>query len=428
MKIDTRLLAAALATVVCGCVNDSTLPLAPITRPSSVAAGSVGRHTVVVNPDASGAGVAATIQEGLDMVADGGTVRVMPGTYDEKILIDRGLTLTSIAGGKGPVIIRHSQTTAALATDAVIIIRTASPVTLRDISLVHDNLRGVNILRDADVVVERVAFSGVSTTTPAVGNGVTAHYNAGTSGRRARVTVRDSRFSVGGIAVSFGGDVDGVIERNEVRHGASRQICVNVNPVGQGGTTLATPGTATNVDIIDNLFESCGTNVVGRFGSVNVLGSPGATTGGTVNVVGNIVRDAAPAGCIGTGIQYEHYTGVIEHNTIVGVMQGCAPAVTTRGFRSAVFVGTRIAGIRAANVAVRFNDIADNEHAGLRLGPNQPVPIDATCNWWGSAGGPSSVGPTEQRDAIVVQAGGAVPSFAPFATAPVARAEGGACR
>src|SRR5688500_9473088 len=69
------------------------------------------RQPVVVNPTARGNGVAASIQEGIDMVADGGRVLVTPGTYDERITIDKGLTLESIGGGEGAVIIEQVQAT-----------------------------------------------------------------------------------------------------------------------------------------------------------------------------------------------------------------------------------------------------------------------------------------------------------------------------
>jgi hypothetical protein len=418
MKRGISSLVIVLAMTSYGCANDTSSPFRSMTEPARLEE-DAGRHTVVVNPDAKGNGTARTVQEGLDRVAEGGTVLVKPGVYEERIVIEKGVTLTSI-GGPGEVILRQSEAKAAPATVAVIKINTAAPVILRDIALVHDNIRGINILRDADVLVERISFTGVSTEAPVVGNGVTAHYYAAATGKRAHVVVRDSRFSTGGIPVSFGGDVDGLIQRNEMRQGVGRLVCINVNTIGQGGTTLTTPGTETNVDIVDNLFEDCGTNIAGRFNSVNILGSPGATTGGTVNVVRNTIRNTSPTGCIASAIQYEHYTGVIEHNTIVDVIQDCSPVTSTRGARGAIYVGSSMMGIRAANVAVRFNDIGGNKYAGLRIGPNQTLPIDASCNWWGSPTGPSKVGTTEGPDAIVVQPGGATPAFTPFATAPIA--------
>ena len=47
----------------------------------SFSAGGVGRPAVLVNPNAGGNGTATTIQEGIDTVAQGGKVMVLPGTY-----------------------------------------------------------------------------------------------------------------------------------------------------------------------------------------------------------------------------------------------------------------------------------------------------------------------------------------------------------
>ena len=57
----------ALALAGCGEAADS----APIAAPS-FAAGGVGRPSVLVNPNADDNGTAKTIQEGIDMVAEGG--------------------------------------------------------------------------------------------------------------------------------------------------------------------------------------------------------------------------------------------------------------------------------------------------------------------------------------------------------------------
>lgn len=417
IPLNSRLVLSCAVLVVAAC--DGALDRAQVAAPHFAIADD-SRRTVVVNPDAPGSGVARTIQEGIDMVAEGGTVLVKPATYRERIVIDKGVTLTPIAFEDGPVIITHSQATSAAAAQAVILINTPNPVVLRDFTVHHDNIRGVNVLRDANVLIERMAFEGIATGSPIVGNGVSAHYGAGSSGLRAKVVVRNSRFAVGGLGVSFGGDVDALVEGNEFRHAVGRLPCVVVSPVGQGGTMLTTPGTRTDVDIIGNLFEDCGSNSMGRFNMVVINGTVGATTTGTVNIVGNTFRHTTPTGCAANGILYTFYTGVIEHNTLNGVVQECAPAMTTNSERAAIYLGSRTPGMRAATVIVRFNDLVDNEYAALRIGQNQTTPIDATCNWWGSAIGPSSVGTTEGTNAIVVQPGGATPLFEPFATAPIA--------
>ena len=379
------------------------------------------RHTVVVNPGASGNGVAATIQEGIDMVAEGGRVLVMPGTYDEQLTIDKGLTIDAIGGGD--VIIEPVRPRALSGLEAAISVTTDAPVVIRNITLKHEHVRGLNaVFVPADLTLQRVAFVGRwPSPAPIFNNGVSMVNNAAQSGGRARLVIRDSRFSVDGNAVSLGGDVDALIERTEFLHQASNAGCVFVSPTGQGVTVPA--GAQTNVDILDNLFDDCGANVPdGSKGvaPVVVLGTLGAATTGTVNVVGNTFRTSArtAASCNTTGITYEFFSGRIERNSLVGVVQQCATP-SGRSLPGAIFVGSRVAGMRAASVSVRFNDIADNAYAGLRIGSNQTTAIDATCNWWGDASGPSGAGPGV-GDGVVVEAGAAVPIFTPFATAPIA--------
>jgi hypothetical protein len=244
---------------------------------------------------------------------------------------------------------------------------------------------------------------------------------------RARVVVRDSDISVGGLGVSLGGDVDAVVEGNRFNQAPNRLPCVVISPVGQGGTMLTMPGTQTNALIVDNLFEDCGSQVAGRFNMMVINGTVGAATTGTINIIGNTFRHTTSTGCAVNGIWFAFYSGVIEHNSLSGVTQSCAPPNGTGSQRGAIYVGHTAPGMRPANVAVRFNDLGENEYASLRIGPNQTTPIDATCNWWGTSSGPPSVGPQESTNAIVVQPGGAFPLFEPYATAPIAASNQSSC-
>ena len=383
------------------------------------------RHTVIVNPNAQGDGIAETIQEGIDRVASGGRVLVKPGTYNERITIDKGLTLEPIAEGDGFVTVRPIMTAPAPnGLQAAISVATDEPVVLRNLQLRHENIRGLNVLfTAADLTLERVSIEGRwSSAPPILNNGVSVVNNASQSGGRARLIIRDSRISVDGNAVSLGGDIDAVIERNAFLHQASNAGCVFVSPVGQGVTVPA--GAQTNVDILDNLFDDCGANLPDGskgVGPVIVLGTLGATTTGTVNIIGNTFRSNArtPASCNTSGITYEFFTGRIERNSLIHVVQDCATP-SGRSLPAAIFIGSRVLGMRPAIVSVRFNDIAGNAHAGLRLGSNQATAIDATCNWWGDVTGPSGLG-SGGGDRIVREAGGADPVFTPFATEPIAR-------
>jgi len=60
------------------------------------------------------------------------------------------------------------------------------------------------------------------------------------------------------------------------------------------------------------------------------------------------------------------------------------------------------------------------------VGSNMTTPVDASCNWWGAASGPSGAG-TGTGDAIVVELGAATPRFVPFATAPIAASPATGC-
>ena len=420
MTSQSTTLALVLALLTVTACEDAVGP-SPAGIPRLTTAES--RHTVIVNPNAQGDGIARTIQEGIDRVASGGRVLVKPGTYDERIMIDKGLTLEPIGEGDGFVIIRPLLAAPAPnGLQAAISVATREPVVLRNLQLRHENIRGLNVLfTAADLTLERMSIEGRwSSAPPILNNGVSVVNNAAQSGGRARLVVRDSRISVDGNAVSLGGDIDAVIERNAFLHEASNAGCVFVSPVGQGVTVPA--GAQTNVEILDNLFDDCGANLPdGSKGvaPVVVLGTLGATTTGTVNIVGNTFRTRArtAASCNTTGITYEFFTGRIEGNSLIGVVHDCATPAG-RSLPAAIFVGSRVAGMRGALVSVRFNDITGNSHAGLRLGSNQATTIDATCNWWGDVTGPSGLG-SGSGDRIVREAGGADPIFTPFATAPM---------
>src|SRR2546428_14137184 len=85
-----------------------------------------GRPAVLVNPHVNGNGTATTIQEGIDMVDPGGKVMVLPGTYDEAVVIDKGLTLEAVGGGSGEVIVGPPG-----APPSAVMVGTTAPVPLR---------------------------------------------------------------------------------------------------------------------------------------------------------------------------------------------------------------------------------------------------------------------------------------------------------
>lgn len=380
-----------------------------------------GRHTIVVNPDANGNGVAATIQEGIDMVAPGGTVKVKGGTYAEVLVIDKGLTLESIGDGSGPVIIAPAG-----AGTIAVRVATSEPVIIRDVAVHFSGANGILGDGEVDLTVERSAVRAIN---PPLGGGsaIGLANDATLSGGRARLVVRES-FIDGGVPFKnsptpafpqiFGirpvGDVDAVIEHNSVRRTGG--ACIHI-------ATRPDLGGETNAEVVGNDLDEC--FPLGRAGAL-LVGTPAGgvipqpvvvTSSGTVNIVGNTIRNTGGSCLVNSGINFEQLAGTIEHNRVLGVVAACATS-STRVTPAGIWVGSK-RGHSAVAVVVRFNDISGNSQAGLRLALNMTTPIDATCNWWGAADGPSGSG-TGSGDALIRDGAAAAPTFAPFATAPIA--------
>ena len=148
---------AGLAITACG----------EATRPPDVAIsptferGGVGRPSVLVNPSAGENGTARTIQEGLDMVAAGGTVRVLPGTYGEALTITKGVTIEGVGGASGDVIIEPPA-----GPNPVVAVTAAAPVVLRNLTV---HVRGANGIRGVGAVDVTVDASTVRAVNPPLG-------------------------------------------------------------------------------------------------------------------------------------------------------------------------------------------------------------------------------------------------------------------
>lgn len=421
-----------LIGLVAGCTRDA--PNAPAGQEElpahvaapSFAAGGVGRPSVLVNPNSSDEGTAKTIQEGIDMVASGGKVLVVPGTYNEAIVIDKGLTLEAIGGESGAVVVAPP----GVPVNAVEI-ATTNPVIIRGLTIHarRSGIRGISGVAE-DLTVERTTVLaidpplGVSFLIDVVGDAPT--------NTRARLVVRES-FVDGGISfersqappfpqtfgIQAGGDIDARIEGNVIRRTGG--ACIIVQMRNDFGGKL-------DADILNNDLDECharraGALIVGPLIPLEPPFPP-VTATGTVNIVGNMIRNSHGSCLMTSAIYYEFYTGMIEHNRIDGVVQECASA-SDRVLPAGIWVGS-LRGLPAATPSVRFNDIVGNAHAGLRVAGNITTTLDASCNWWGSASGPSGAG-SGTGDAVLVEAGAATPVFMPFATGPIAGTETTSC-
>lgn len=389
---------------------------------------SAGRHTIVVNPNASGNGVAATIQEGIDMAAEGGRVQIRPGTYDEVLTISHGVTLEPIAGGAGEVILAPTDASA-----PAVLVLGSGPVVLRGFQVRHVGASGIRATGTTDLILDGMT---VVTGPPASSGNAVASVNDPAlidnyTGGRARLTVRntlidgnqasDVRPHVQGFGIRVGGEVDAVIVGNRiVRAGGA---CIFVLPrIDLTGVT--------NADIMDNDLDQCFPQ--GRVSSILVGAGvplpsplPPVTFSGAVNLVGNTIRNSTVSCEIASAISYEAFTGRIEHNRIQGFVLGCAPP-TARNRQGAIWVGTLLALPGTAAPTVRFNDLGGNAWAGLRIAPNLTTALDASCNWWGASDGPSGIG-AGSGDAILVDGAAPLPAYTPYATAPIAGTGAAGC-
>src|SRR3989441_3162954 len=121
------------------------------------ASAPAGRPAVLVNPHVQGNGTAKTIQEGIGMVDPGGKVMVLPGTYNEAIVIDKGLTLEAVGGESDSVIVAPSG-----APVAAVLVATSDPVTIRDLTIHFSGANGIRGDGVVDVIAERIRGRAVN--------------------------------------------------------------------------------------------------------------------------------------------------------------------------------------------------------------------------------------------------------------------------
>ncbi len=85
-----------------------------------------------------------------------------------------------------------------------------------------------------------------------------------------------------------------------------------------------------------------------------------------------------------------------------------------------------------SNITVNLNNIVGNTVAGIHLSNMGATPVayagtlDATCNWWGSASGPTNpANPCGTGDAVIVDPGAGAVDFTPWLRSPSTCAPGG---
>ncbi len=413
---------AAAVTIGAGLLMLDSSRRSAATKPAAVA---TTNPPVLVKPKIGGGGAATTrtIQEAINLAVRGATVSILPGTYAEALVIRRGLTLEATGETSGAAVIAPAGT-----PETVIEIATTDPVVIRGLTIHAAGRSAIRAIGEVNLTVDRTSVLAVNPS-PDQKALIVVSNDARKSGARAKAAIRQNRID-GAVAVhprgmarpqnhavEFAGDVDAVLESNVIRRTGA--ICVVVGPREDfSGHTV--------VDILNNDIDEC--HPLGRVGAIKV-GSPAVgvlsprlpvTATGTVNVIGNTIRNTS-RDCVNSAIAYDAFGGRIERNRIVDYVQDCASG-NPRNLPGAIWLGLRPSiKVPAVTPVVRFNDIQGNAHAGLRIAPNQTMPTNVSCNYWGSAKGPSGIGRGD-GDAIVVEPGAPPPVFLPFAKSPVAQA------
>jgi hypothetical protein len=395
--------AALVATAMaCDQAPFNTTETGTAARPA-LSADHTGRSTVVVNPGASGNGVAATIQEGIDMAASGGRIMIAPGLYPEIVYVTKGVTLEPLGEVPGTVIVEPPA-----GTIEGIQIETAEPVVIRDLTVRHAGNRGIFGFGNIDLTVERVEVEGPTSVGIGVLNDETPSLPP------ARLVVRDSRVVTsptgGTFGIFAGGSYHAEVERNRVR--SPGFLCIEFRTRRDGGGEVSGRIRGNDLD----LCGGGGAIRVGRDFNAGA-GNPPLSATGSVEVLDNILRNSNASCTARVGILFEVLGGRIEGNDIRDYIQPCA-IVAPRTLPAAIMVGSRFP-MAGATPVVRFNDMRGNAQSGLRIAPTVVTPLDASCNWWGAADGPAGVA-AGSGDALIVEAGAALPSYLPYATAPIA--------
>ena len=397
------------------------------------------------------------------MVDPGGKVMVLPGVYPEALLIDRGVTLDAIADSSGPVIVVPPRD-----PSVAVQVATGDPVVIRGFTLRYSNLFGIRGEGIVDITVEDVTAIaapplGVGALISVVNDNNMSPDRAVPKGR-AHLAVRDSFLDAGigydswpgardgsaafpqTFGVSVRADVDVIVERTVIRRTGGACVWVQVRTDLHGET---------NAQIVDNDLDECqpssraGAIFVAPVGTVtptqpyqgcteNAQPAGALCARGTVDIVGNTIRNSSQS-CLPTaGINYVALGGRIERNRIENAVQPCA-SPTRRALPAAIWLGSNHDSnlFPPVHVQVRFNDIVQRQpHGvpvppGLRLGPNMTAPIDARCNWWGDTSGPSGTGLSGTGASVVAENGGAehpewqaaMPAVEPWSRGPVAAGE-----
>ncbi len=317
--------------------------------------------------DVTGTGTAgnpwATINYAIATVSAGNTIIVAAGTYSETVIIDKALILQGAKAGLDARSRSGAETiiSSSNASGSIQIGPVAGTVTIDGFTVSGSPVKALHVTgATTTVIVQNNIFESATT------DGINLF--------RAQ---------------------NATVEYNWVKGAGTSGITA--------GDDAGTPST------LDDII----TTATIRYNKIqnSRFGITGYQTGSVISyneVIGNAT--------LGSGIGGQFYSSTISNNTIHDYSNGAGIAfnnplsanradshdVTTTqnkvyGNSAGIYVNQALAG---QNILVNHNNISGNTTYGAAMDVGASGTLDATNNWWGSASGPSGVGPGS-GDAVV---------------------------
>jgi len=362
----------------------------------------------------------ATIQEGINAVAPGGTVNVAAGTYNENVDVNKTLTLEGAQAGKDPTVEGARTDSAEEST----------------IDAADSSLPAIKITADS-VIIDGFTLTGGNpivhiSDAASVRSGITISNNVITG-----ATDQDGIW-LGGVIDNVGGfGVDNVtIVGNTITNNGRKgiffynggafaaqaisNITISGNVIsdnGQSGISTYGPGPNT---IINNTVGGNGDNGISiKYDTGDVVRGNTVTNNGDMginmhavtnclvenNTVSGHVNDEVVTTIYGPPLTVGKGSGIYIHELSVG---NTIRYNDITGNNNGVFVNSEKGDLPSGN-SITYNNIAGNIHYGvLSTLPDTELSINATNNWWGHASGPSGPGGRTNPDDVVIGKGDAV--------------------
>lgn len=293
----------------------------------------------------------ATIQEGVDAVADGGTVNVAAGTYTEDITVDKSLTLSGAQAGNAVSGRTHGGSTESILEGVITV--DANNVEVDGFSLTNPSGTRVILIQQnsSDVTITNNIVQDVGSTTS--NENVHTIYLAG-----------------GPDNVSIIGNVLSQLRSNDktvsgVFVGDSTGTDVSENVLIQGNTIS---------DVVSD-----GPNR--KWGTYGILVNHVSSD---AHILNNTISGLNGEWAHAIGLEGDTSNAVIRGNNISDLTDNKTPPDAV-----AIFFEDNPSG---GSVEAHFNNF-DNLDVGVAQHPTSPggtYDVNATHNWWSDASGPSS--------------------------------------